>query len=343
MGAGDRKFLTWLGIGALAGLLLGLAIGWWWWPVQWTNAQPTDLAAGYQEDYLAMVADSYALTSDLAAARARIEGWPTEELGSTTGQLFNHYQAQGRSLDARRVQELSTALGTALVSASPTPAAAGSGEPIWLRVLKICGILLAGLLIVAGIALGVSTWQRKGLLKGLRLPKGGRPRPQTEEASAEAPSPGAAPGESRRDFFTTYHLGDDAYDESFSIESAGGEFLGECGVSIAETLGSGDPDKVCAFEVWLFDRNDIRTVTKVLASDYAFHDPDIRARQDTKGEVVLATPGKTIILETASLQVTAEVLEMEYGADEAPADSFFSKLVLQLHASVQNENGSAAL
>jgi hypothetical protein len=44
---------------------------------------------------------------------------------------------------------------------------------------------------------------------------------------------------------------------------------GECGVGISETIGVGDPKKVTAFEVWLFDKNDIQTVTKVLMSAHA--------------------------------------------------------------------------
>ena len=75
-------------------------------------------------------------------------------------------------------------------------------------------------------------------------------------------------------FMATYKLGDDLFDDSFSIDSPGGEFLGECGVGISETIGVGDPKKVTAFEVWLFDKNDIQTVTKVLMSAHAFHDDD---------------------------------------------------------------------
>src|SRR5690606_12368408 len=36
---------------------------------------------------------------------------------------------------------------------------------------------------------------------------------------------------------TTYVLGDDLYDESFSIDTQAGEFLGEYGVGVAEIIG----------------------------------------------------------------------------------------------------------
>jgi len=65
---------------------------------------------------------------------------------------------------------------------------------------------------------------------------------------------------------TTYVLGDDLYDESFSIDTQAGEFMGEYGVGVSEAIGVGEPKKVTALEVWLFDKNDIKTATKCLMS-----------------------------------------------------------------------------
>ncbi len=42
---------------------------------------------------------------------------------------------------------------------------------------------------------------------------------------------------------TTYMLGDDMYDESFTFDAPNGEFLGECGVSSSDTIGVGEPKK----------------------------------------------------------------------------------------------------
>jgi hypothetical protein len=131
-------------------------------------------------------------------------------------------------------------------------------------------------------------------------------------------------------FMTTYMAGDDLYDDSFSIDSPSGEFLGECGVGISDTIGVGDPKKVTAFEVWLFDKNDIQTVTKVLMSQHAFSDPTINQRLESKGEPVLGEPGKRIILETATLQLEARVVDMNYGQGALPANSFFERLTLEL-------------
>ena len=131
-------------------------------------------------------------------------------------------------------------------------------------------------------------------------------------------------------FMSTYIAGDDLYDDSFSIDSPTGEFLGECGVGISETIGVGDPKKVTAFEVWLFDKNDIQTVTKVLMSGHAYNDPAILQRLASKGEPILIEPGERVLLETATLQLEARVVDMNYGQGALPSESFFDRLTLEL-------------
>ncbi len=131
-------------------------------------------------------------------------------------------------------------------------------------------------------------------------------------------------------FMTTYKLGVDLYDDSFSIDSPTGEFLGECGVGISKNIGVGDPKKVTAFEVWLFDKNDIQTVTKVLMSENAYNDPATLQELQAKGEPVLITPGTEVLLQTATLQLTARVVDMNYGQGALPQNSFFDRLTLEL-------------
>lgn len=131
-------------------------------------------------------------------------------------------------------------------------------------------------------------------------------------------------------FMTTYVIGDDLYDDSFSIDAPNGSFLGECGVGISDTIGVGDPKKVTAFEVWLFDKNDIQTVTKVLMSAYAMNDTGIKQRLASKGEPVLIESGQQLLLETATLQLEAKVIEMVYGQGALPSGSFFQRMTLEL-------------
>jgi hypothetical protein len=131
-------------------------------------------------------------------------------------------------------------------------------------------------------------------------------------------------------FMSSYQLSDDLFDESFSIDSPAGEFLGECGVSISETIGVGEPKKSTALEVWVFDKNDIQTVTKVIMSAHAFADAAIRQRLEAKGEPFLAEKGGQAVLETATLRLVARIVDMAYGEGALPEGSFFEKLILEL-------------
>jgi hypothetical protein len=131
---------------------------------------------------------------------------------------------------------------------------------------------------------------------------------------------------------STYVLGDDLYDDSFSIEMASGEFLGECGSGISETIGVGDPKKVTATEVWLFDKNDIRTVTKVLMSEHAYNDQALRTKLAPKGEAVMLEPGGITILETQTLRLRVRVIDLQYGEGPLPLHSFFERLTVELAA-----------
>ncbi|NDJ51882.1 MAG: hypothetical protein GYB68_02215 [Chloroflexi bacterium] len=135
-------------------------------------------------------------------------------------------------------------------------------------------------------------------------------------------------------FMTTYLFGDDLYDDSFSIETPGGEFLGETGVGIAETVPGGANKFVTAIEAWLFDKNDIRTVTKVLMSDHAFNDEAIRSKLAAKGEAALIKAGERTMLETASLRVQIRVVDLSYKADAAgaPPNSVVERITIELAA-----------
>jgi len=128
---------------------------------------------------------------------------------------------------------------------------------------------------------------------------------------------------------SSYTLGMDNFDESFAIETEDDKWLGECGVGISESLGEDTPRRVAAFEVWLFDKPNTLTVTKVLMSDFAYNDEGLRSKLSARGEPILATPGATFTLETPALTIEAQVLEMEYG-DGMPAFGYFNNLKVSL-------------
>jgi hypothetical protein len=171
----------------------------------------------------------------------------------------------------------------------------------------------------------------------LRNPTGGEVTPgmQATEINREAAknktnfeSLGVAPPITQN--MTTYVLGDDLYDESFSIDTSSGDFLGEYGVGVSETIGVGDPKKVTALEIWLFDKNDIKTATKVLMSPHAYADAGIRSRLEAKGELIQIEPQKQIVLETETLQLLATVVDLQFGDGAMPDKSYFERVTLEL-------------
>jgi len=137
------------------------------------------------------------------------------------------------------------------------------------------------------------------------------------------------------EYVSEYVKGELDFDTSFGIESPGGEFLGECGMGITEFIGEKDEQRVSAFEIWLFDKDDTRTVSKVLVSEYVYRDPAVRAKLSAKGELVVGRAGESVELETASLRMVAQVIASEYGeSGELPPGSFFSRLKVKLSTSM---------
>jgi hypothetical protein len=321
-------------VGGVAGLVLGLLLGmllfWGVWPVKWEDAHSYDLGPEAAGEYMALVADSFALDRDLASATKHLEGWQDEEKQLAVAQAIDMYDASARPDKVLLVEDLAMVLDIPLPSeAAPEPTPPQQGLLERLRIPCLVFFIVLLVLVLAWIGFRVAMKRRAAPERP--------PRPSIQVVPAPPPAEewkgvGQPP---LGHFLTTYQLGEDTYDESFSIETPAGEFLGECGVGISEIIGSGEPDKVTAFEVWLFDKSDIRTVTKVLMSEHAFHDESLRARLATKGEAVLAELGSPLLLETSGLQVSVDVTDLIYGGGELPPNSFFSKLTVELVATAK--------
>jgi hypothetical protein len=304
----------------IAGLLIGLVIlGWWIWPVQWSDAAPQHLRQDLQEDYLRMALDSYARTPDLDLAKRVIDGLGKDNAVKLLAVVNEKYKGK---LDDSAVKEYSTLLGIG-VEVKPTETTTGKSAPINLTVVLALMCLLT--VVIGAILVYLFFFRGRGVSTA-RQPAG--------VTTARSVAPPSYPDSTQEppvvQYLTTYSLGNDLYDDSFSIDSPTGEFLGECGVGISETIGVGDPKKVTAFEVWLFDKNDIQTVTKVLMSGHAFNDPVVSQRLASKGEPVQAEGGKRVTLETATLTLEARVVSMNYGQGALPQNSFFDQMTLEL-------------
>ena len=316
-----RETLIGLVIGLVVGLIIGLPIlGWWVFPVEWYDADPFDLRQSYQEAYISMLADSYTLNTNVSLARQRVEGWDPKDLGQVIGQLKANVSDGAQ---VQRLDKLAAALGVrAEVAPSELAVQSTTVNTLLRRLAPIFGIVVAAVLVIAGVMVGLP------LLRGRRPEEPGRlgRRPSPAKKVAKPKDVGEPLGH----FVASYTIGQDSYDQSFSIESPTSEFLGECGMGISEIVNAGPPASVTAFEVWLFDKNDIRTVTKVLMSKYAYDDDALRAKLAPKGEAVLVEPGETIVLETATLRIDAEISEMGYDEAATPPQSYFTRLTLSL-------------
>ena len=83
----------------------------------------------------------------------------------------------------------------------------------------------------------------------------------------------------------------------------------------------------------MFDKNDIRTITKVLMTEHAYNNEALRTKLAPKGEAVLAQPGAPIELETQTLRIVATILNMKYGSEATPStNSYFESLTFEIAA-----------
>ena len=315
-------------LAGFAGLVIGLIFAWVIWPVQFKDADPSYLNQHFQEEYLRMAIDSYKVNPDPELAAQR---W--KDLGPNAGPLFAAItqnmgrQDPGAILNFKAVIEAKYgSIVSVAPSTNPSPKPASSSFGKYTLVIGLG--LLALFVLVAAVYFG-----RRWLFVKPVAPEDYSPARQAQEhnrAVEKTDFSGKGLEKPITQTMTTYVLGDDLYDESFSIDSPAGEFLGEYGVGVSETMGVGEPKKVTAIEIWLFDKNDIKTATKVLMSQHAFSDPAIRGRLEAKGELVAVQPQAQIILETATLQLLATVVDLEYGQGNLPQNSYFERVTLEL-------------
>ena len=318
-------------IAIILGVAIGMVYAWVINPVQWVDGEPQQLRADLQEDYLRMAIDSYSVNKDAELALIRYQA-----LGENGSVTLVAVSEDPQELSPNAIQGFRAVIEIDQES-SGTGASEDSSSGILGGlpgfILPVCGITL---LIGLGLAVALVMRARgRESEEGVVLPGPGavaQSDPVSPPEQALQFEPETAGDNSLATFRTIYALGDDDYDDSFSVESPTGDFLGECGVGIGDLIGAGEPNKVSAFEVWLFDKNDIQTVTKVLLSNYAHNDDETRNRLSAKGDPIMAEPGGVISLQTASLEVEARIVDMTYGESALPSQSFFERLTIELRA-----------
>ncbi len=334
----DRRSILFLILAFLVGWAIGLFVfGWGLTPVVYTGAGFQDLREQEQDQFIVTMAELYALTNDNNYIINVFGTWDKADesiCGLAVDGGTNPSQQRKLNILAAVLNEGQGCadFSAATVVQTESQDADEGGRSTGANIALICGLLI----VLGGIVGAIFfLWQRRSKQPGDDGQSSFSTHadaPVLEEADAGQPVTPLAR------FETTYVRGHDTYDDSFSIENAEGDFLGECGVGLSETIGADMPKNVTALEVWLFDKNDIRTVTKVVMSDHAFFDEAIKAKLAPKGEPMLSRPEDVIVLETASLIVNAVITEMEYGTGTLPPQSFFERITIELSAWAKDGN-----
>jgi len=311
-------------VAAVLGLILGIAlgIGYGWGPgaVVWTDLPISSTRADLQADFLRMAIDSYSVNRDEPLAVQRYT-----ETGPNAYEILQNIKGAPGKLNQEAIQAFEQVLqkNGVDVSGGAQPAQPSDGGGVGALAAVVGGLFAIGVVAAVAFWLFRRPRQTGDLTPAQQAREYTRSVEKTDYAAAGQEPPIAQ-------YVTSYVLGDDLFDDSFSIDAPSGEFLGECGVGISETIGVGDPKKVTAFEVWMFDKNDIQTVTKVLMSAHAFRDPAYRAKLEAKGELFELAPQRQVVLETQTLQMVATVADMQYGEGPLPPGSYCDRLTLEL-------------
>jgi hypothetical protein len=319
-------------------LLLGLILGFVWAygisPNVYTAAEPVNLGLSWKEEYIKQVAWQLQASGDRDNAARQLAA-----LGNADVVLAEMMKTPAIQQDANLNPRLTALLELAKPDEKQLAKVSSSLlKADYTPILCVLGLaLLAGGFVIFNTLIPISLLLSRAQTTGGTVVSGQeKERRQAIEAAKQQKTDFASTAPDRgkpvAQFISTYLLNDDVYDDSFSIETESGEFLGETGAGISKTIGTGVPKKVTAVEAWVFDKNDIKTVTKVFMSEYAFNNDAIRAELAARGEAVLAKPGLITNLETTTLTVQVRVVDMAYESGATGDGSFFSKITVELAA-----------
>jgi hypothetical protein len=152
------KLETYLIVLALVGgVLLGwLVIGWWAWPVQWTNVAPPDLQTAYQKRFVELVAAEYWQSKDAAQAQQDLRSWDPQELAD----LLAVMSSEAKSPQARQQLE-ALAQALALPSAEPSLWSSLLGQRAILWSIVFAALVLGAALVLAVLPRALRTVRKR--------------------------------------------------------------------------------------------------------------------------------------------------------------------------------------
>jgi len=117
-----RQWLTWALIGLAIGATVGVTIGWWLWPVAYTNTSPAALRDDYRDEYVLMIATAYEVEGDLEEARQRLAVLGPETPAAPVVELADRLGERGGSqVDITHLTRLASALEATEPTSTPPP------------------------------------------------------------------------------------------------------------------------------------------------------------------------------------------------------------------------------
>ena len=109
----------------IASFLLGwLGMGWGLWPVRYVNGSISQLRPAVQQQYVVLVADSYAAYPDTSTAAARIQ-----QLGPNASEIISDTLAASTGTEAMNVSRLQRAVLPSLKAPAAAPQASLLDQP----------------------------------------------------------------------------------------------------------------------------------------------------------------------------------------------------------------------
>jgi len=329
-----RIILIAIGVGLTIGVGLGLVYGYLINPVKWVDTSLEVARSDIQEDYLRMAIDAYNLHLNPSQAHYRYE-----ELGEagvdTLEKITQSPGVQGIKAVAYYRDLVLKDFIASNDNAAITPKIIEDNTAylyLWVSTIFLGGIVSVyyylrthpqepGQQSVSGQPSKLFNLVLKGSKPFLRE----KPLP-----SIPASDYGIPP---LLNFMCTYVKGEDLddFEESFSLDTDRGEFLGECGIELIHVNGEEKPAGASAFDVWLFDKNEINTKSMMLMSDRVYSDDVLRTQLETKGVPTKASIGRESIIETDHLLMKFRIVDMVGVKGEMGKCDYFTRLSVDIN------------
>lgn len=294
-------------VGSLFGLVV---LGWGIYPVNWTDASALQLRPDLQNDYLRMAIESFLYRQDNGLAAFR---W--QMLGENAYPVYKTVSAQPQNLKPLDI--------TRFYNVVSQPDAAPQSLPSRLFPAQYCENvsstshpLAPGLIFVTAF----STLLSCGLFYVIFFRPHKNPR-KKERLSATAG--GEVVDESKLpapigSYAATFAIGGEGYDSSFSINTAAGRFMGDCGVNAFACTTIGDAKMPDGYLFWVYDRMERQMAGIVLATPRAFRNGAVRTKLEESGEVIMMEPEQVVYVRTVYLQIAIKINSLMYGDGSYP-------------------------